>query len=123
MDDKEQEYKIAVASSDGIVVNQHFGHADTFFIYEINGEEFRKTDDIRRVEPVCNGGNHDDAKLLGNMGLFKDCKYIIVSRIGTYAAMQAEKLGIRTMELPGFIEESIRKLIAFEQIQNLFEGN
>ena len=30
--DKE-EYKIAVASSDGIVVNNHFGRAKDFYIY------------------------------------------------------------------------------------------
>ncbi|MDE6833495.1 MAG: hypothetical protein K2J39_04515 [Ruminococcus sp.] len=31
-------YKIAVASSDDIVVNQHFGHADRFIIYEITSD-------------------------------------------------------------------------------------
>ena len=28
-------YKVAAASSDGIVINKHFGRADTFYIYEI----------------------------------------------------------------------------------------
>ena len=29
-------FRIAVATSDGIVVNQHFGRADKFRIYDIN---------------------------------------------------------------------------------------
>jgi hypothetical protein len=31
-------YIIAVASSDGIVVNQHFGHADKFLIFEVTSD-------------------------------------------------------------------------------------
>ena len=31
-------YRIAVASTDGIVVNQHFGHAERFHIIELNAE-------------------------------------------------------------------------------------
>lgn len=33
------EYKIAVASSDGIVVNNHFGRAKEFYIYQIDETE------------------------------------------------------------------------------------
>ena len=33
----EKDYRIAVASSDGIVVNNHFGRARAFYIYELKG--------------------------------------------------------------------------------------
>ncbi len=115
-------YKIAVASSDGIVVSQHFGHADKFIIFEVNGSDYNFTE-IRTVEPVCSYGNHDDRKLLENMRKIQDCKYLIVSRIGTGASTQAEQLEITPMELSDMIEESVRKVISFEQIQNLFERN
>lgn len=115
-------YKIAAASSDGIVVNQHFGRADRFLIFKVNGSDYNFTE-IRTVEPVCSYGNHDDGKLLENLRNIQDCKYLIVSRIGVGASTQAEQLGITQMELPDMIEESIRKVISFEQIQNLFERN
>ncbi len=116
-------YKIAVASSDGIVVNQHFGHADKFLIYEVKNDKTYRFVEIRTVEPVCNCGNHDDRKLTENLQKIQDCKYLLVSKIGMGASMRAEHLGINPMELPDMIEESVRKVISFEQIQNLFERN
>lgn len=116
-------YKIAAASSDGIVVNQHFGHADKFFIYEVTGGGSFSFIEIRNAEPVCNCGNHDDRKLIENLQKIQDCKYLLVSKIGTGASIKAEQLGITPIELPDMIEESIQKVISFEQIQNLFERN
>lgn len=116
-------YKIAVASSDGIVVNQHFGHAGKFLIYEVKGNGSFSFIEIRTAEPVCHYGNHEDGKLMENLQKVQDCKYLLVSKIGTGASIQAERLGIIPMELPDMIEESIRKVISFEQIQNLFERN
>lgn len=117
---EERIYKVAVASSDGIVVNQHFGRADTFFIYEMAGTGNYRFLETRTVTPVCNGGNHNEEKLCSNISKFMDCKYILVSRIGMGAANAMEQSGVMPMELPGMIEESIGKLITYEQIQNLF---
>lgn len=113
-------YKVAVASSDGIVVNQHFGRADTFYIYVVEETGKYQLYEKRKVTPVCNGGNHKDDELRGNIMKFRDCKYILVSRIGMGAANIVEQFGIIPMELPGMIQESIEKLITYEQIQNLF---
>ena len=110
-------YKIAVASSDGIVVNQHFGRADKFLIFKIENDGSFSFIETRAVKPVCNYGNHDDGQLIENLQKIKDCK------IGKGASIQAEQLGITPMELPDMIEESIQKVISFEQIQNLFERN
>lgn len=117
----DKSYKIAVASSDGIVVNQHFGHADTFYIYSVTDGIAERTEDVRKVQPVCHGGDHNDEQLTENIRLFQDCKYILVSRIGMRAAAQAEQLGVTPMELPGIIEDSIKKLVSFEEINSLFE--
>lgn len=115
-----EQYKIAVASSDGIVVNRHFGRADTFYIYKIDEAGRHLLLETRNVTPVCSGGNHDNYALRNNINELADCKYILVSRIGTGAANMVEKSGIIPMELPGMIEESIGRLITYEQIQNLF---
>lgn len=116
-------YKIAVASTDGIVVNQHFGRADKFLIYEVNDDGSYSFIETRTVEPVCSFGNHDDDKLTANLKKISGCRYLLVSRIGSGASIRAEQLGITPMELPGMIEDSIQKVISFEQIQNLFERN
>lgn len=113
-------YKVAAASSDGIVINQHFGRADTFYIYEVAEAGNYRFLETRTVTPVCNGGNHSDKELRENISKFKDCKYILVSRIGMGAANIVEQSGITPMELPGMMEASLDKLITYEQLQNLF---
>lgn len=111
--------KIAVASSDGIVVNNHFGHATRFYIYEILEDE-KKLSEIREVEPVCQGGNHDDRKLRENIDKIADCNYLLVSKIGYGAAAVAEQKGVIPYEIPGFIEDSIQQLLNYTKIQKLF---
>lgn len=113
-------YRVAVASSDGIVVNQHFGHADTFYIYEVSAEGAYRLTQTRNVSPVCHAGDHDDERLAENIDRFRDCKYILVSRIGPGAANALERSGIVPMELPGVIGASLDKLVAYEQVQNLY---
>lgn len=113
-------YKAAAASSDGIVVNQHFGRADTFYIYEIAETGKYRLLETRTVIPVCNGGNHNDETLCETIRQFKDCRYLLASRIGMGAADMLEQAGIIPMELPGMIEESLDKLHTYERLQNLF---
>ncbi|MCH5265582.1 MAG: dinitrogenase iron-molybdenum cofactor biosynthesis protein [Lachnospiraceae bacterium] len=120
MDKKEEEkYRIAAASSDGIVVNQHFGRAETFYIYEASSREEPRYLEKREVEPLCQGGNHQEAKLTESVEHLKDCQYVLVSRIGPGAVAALEQKGITPMELPGMIEESIHRLITYIEIQNL----
>ena len=43
---------IAVASKDGKEINQHFGHAERFLIYEVDGDQVRLVDE-KPVERYC----------------------------------------------------------------------
>lgn len=116
-----EDFLIAVASSDGIVVNSHFGRARTFYIYKVNENEKISLEEKREVEPVCEGGNHDEDMLHKNLLTLRDCSYLLVSRIGNAAANAAEGLGIKPYEIPGVIEESVDKLIMYQKINELFE--
>lgn len=111
--------RIAVASSDGIVVNNHFGRAKAFYIYKIEEENIQLIEK-RELEPVCEMGNHDDDRLRENLEKLSDCNYLLVSRIGDGARMVASNMGIEAFEIPGIIEESIEQLIRFIKIQALF---
>ncbi len=112
--------KLAVASTDGKVVNQHFGRAERFFI--LSGDEESgvwKFLEERKVTPVCKGGDHEDADLLRNVNALSDCTYVLVSRVGQRAERELEKAGIQIFEIPGIIDESIDKMFKYIQIQNL----
>ncbi len=46
--------RMAIASSDGKVVNQHFGRANKFFIIDVNKEDMTfKFIETRTAFPVC----------------------------------------------------------------------
>jgi predicted Fe-Mo cluster-binding NifX family protein len=101
------------------VVNQHFGKADRFLIVDVGeGGETERLEN-REVEPVCETGNHDDSKLNRTLNILSDCQYILVSRIGQGAEAALRQKGIQAFEIPGIIEESVKKLAAYIEIQSL----
>lgn len=114
--------KIAVASTDGKLVNQHFGRADTFYI--LNADE--KTSEyelaeIRIVVPVCERGDHDENRMKEAASKFADCDIILAGKIGSRARNELEELGIEVFEIPGIIEESVDKLVRYRKVQALFK--
>ncbi|WP_054741414.1 NifB/NifX family molybdenum-iron cluster-binding protein [Cellulosilyticum ruminicola] len=109
------QYFIAVASSDGLVVNSHFGRAHCFYIYKVSNDDTVQLIERRAVVPICDGGNHNNDKLYENLLKLKDCSYLLVSRIGNQAAYMAENMGIIPMEIPGVIEEAIIELIKYKK--------
>ena len=117
--DKDSKIRIAVASSDGIVVNKHFGRTETFYIYDWDDEDLEQVE-IREVTPVCEGGNHDEEKLIENAKTISDCQYLLVARIGPGASKVVESFGIEPMEIPGMILDVIEELIKYTKIQALF---
>lgn len=116
------EYKVAVATSDGAVINRHFGRAETFYIYRISrdGEEPLLLEK-RSVDPVCQGGEHDDGKLQENVEKLKDCQYVLVWRIGDGARYILEQNGLEVYEIPGLISESLSKLESYLRVQEFFK--
>jgi len=47
--------KVAVASNDGKVINQHFGHAQEFLIFDLNDDGTFEFVETRENVPTCNG--------------------------------------------------------------------
>ncbi len=117
---KSSEYKVAIASTDGETVNQHYGKAEKFYIYSIDDEEGYDLVEERQVQPVCMDGAHEISKMEKSVLNFTDCRYIIVSRLGTAASAALSSAGITAMELPGSIDDAILHVWKYNRIQNLF---
>ena len=101
--------KMAIASSDGKVINQHFGKARRFIIIESDGEGF-KVIEVRENCPACGSleyGGHADEALNSSVSLLDDCDAVLCSRIGGGAAEELFTMGIEPVEAPGFIEENV----------------
>ena len=97
----DRKIRVAVASSDGIVVNSHFGRARDFYIYEVSENEDTVLLEKREFVPICEAGNHDEGRLRDNVKRLSDCDYVAVSRIGMGALRVMNEYGIAAMELPG----------------------
>lgn len=120
----EMKTRIAVASTDGKVVNQHFGKADVFYIIDAdteNREQF-ELKEIRQVNAFCEGGEHNDDRLNEAIKRIGDCEYVLVSKIGYRAANAVEASGIKVFELPGIIRESIEEMLNYIEIQSMING-
>jgi len=103
-------YKIAVASSDGKVVNQHFGKATKFLIFEVEGDNFKYLE-LLNTQAFCNHGEHDEKKLLSAVEALEGTRAVLVSQIGTGAAEALKIKGIDVFDVRNFIEDALKKLV------------
>jgi nitrogen fixation protein NifX len=104
LDDLEEGMKIAVASSDGVVINTHFGRADSFYIYERQEGTIRLLEQ-RKGKPFCHFGEHEEDQLLDAVELLADCAKVYVLQIGKGAEEALRSRGIRAVTARGIITE------------------
>jgi len=103
--------KIAVASSDGLTVNEHFGHANFLRIYEIDGTESRFIE-IRDVVAACQHSfGHDETKFERIVSLISDCDALFVKKIGPGAAEYLISRNVRVFEVNAGIDALLNKII------------
>ena len=96
--------RIAAASTDGLHVNEHFGKATRFLIYDVDDQiswiEDRPTESLSEDDP----GHPFDADKFGRIAsLLKDCSKVYVSRIGDTPAVKLKEMGIEPVVFQGAI--------------------
>ncbi len=100
--------RIAIVSTDGVNVNDHFGMAKRFLVYDCNDEmtlvEERPTESLSVGDP-----DHTfDAEKFGRIAdLLKDCSKIYVTQIGEVPASKLEELGIKPVIYEGPIADIV----------------
>lgn len=95
---------VAVATKGGGLVNQHFGHAKEFQVYEVDGNEVRYAGH-RRIDQYCQGGYGEEATAENIMKAIADCKAVLVSKIGNCPKEKLHAAGIQTVESYDVIEK------------------
>lgn len=108
-------YKVAVASSDGKFVNQHFGMAQQFLIFEIDDEGDYKFLELRENVPACDVEGHTEDAMTRSVKLISDCKAILASQIGPAAVDILFSHGIEAYIAPTFIDEALKELVLLEK--------
>jgi len=101
--------RVAVVSSDGKVINLHFGKAFRFLIFEVDCGKIRFIE-VREITPLCGSAEygHADDALSRTISLIADCEAVLCARIGSGAEEELRKNGIKPIEAPYFIHEALR---------------
>lgn len=104
--------RIAVASNDGMEINQHFGHAERFLIFDVEGNEVTLKEEML-VERYCSyDPDHPLRKHLLDAiaDALKGCRAVVCSQIGEAPRMEMERLGIEVFSAGGAIKDTLVEL-------------
>jgi nitrogen fixation protein NifB len=105
---------VAVASMEGLLVNQHLGEAAAVWIF---GKEQGGTQLVeRRPTPAPGGGTERWNELAERL---KDCNTILVSGIGPYPQYVLERAGIRVVVMEGLAAEGVEAVLGGGEVPKM----
>lgn len=99
---------VAVATKGGGIVNQHFGHAKEFQIFEVDANE-AKFVGHRKIDQYCQGGYGEEATLEYVIKTVADCQAILVSKVGECPKAELKQAGLEVVEAYDVIEKVARE--------------
>ncbi|MDR1489605.1 MAG: nitrogenase cofactor biosynthesis protein NifB [Desulfovibrio sp.] len=112
----ERTMRIAVASRSGVVVDQHFGHAERFYIYESDGDLSRLVETRSvGVSASCGmcGKRADETPDPGRIGkaisAVSDCQGVLAMRIGDSPSRRLAERGISVFATYENIDKAVRE--------------
>ncbi len=97
---------VAVATKGNGRVNQHFGHAHEFQIYEVSRAQATFIGH-RRVDHYCQGGWGEDDQLPSIVNAINDCHAVLVAKIGACPREELAQAGIEPVD--AYANEFIEK--------------
>lgn len=103
---------IAVASKDGKEINQHFGHAERFLIFDVEDGAAKLVDE-RVVERYCSFD--PDHPLRGHLlrsiaAALAGCRAVVTAQMGEHPKAELEKLGVEPFVIGGPIKPTLIEL-------------
>lgn len=98
--------KVAVATSDGITINEHFGQAREFRLYEVESDGTYRELEVRAI----NHAAQDPARAHTadiTVEQLADVDVVLVSQIGPSAAASLSARGIKSFTVRGGIDRAL----------------
>jgi nitrogen fixation protein NifB len=105
--------RIAVATKAGGLVDQHFGHAREFLVYDVSRAGARLVG-RRATERYCTGGEGEDDALAVALRALADCRAALVAKIGHCPRGQLAAAGIEPVTEHAFLPIEAAALAWFE---------
>jgi nitrogen fixation protein NifB len=105
---------VAVATREGMLVNQHLGEARYLSIFGPDPEDNEEYICIERRETPSPGGQTDRWLDVGNM--LKDCRAILVNAAGPSPKRVLKKCGVEIIEMEGMIDAGLDHVFRKESL-------
>ncbi|HEY3425950.1 MAG TPA: NifB/NifX family molybdenum-iron cluster-binding protein [Negativicutes bacterium] len=94
--------RVAIASTDGVEINEHFGRAKQFLIYEIDEAGAYKF--LERRENIFDDAND---RHVATARLLADVEVVLVNKIGPVAEQELQRQGVMALTVSGSIEKAL----------------
>jgi nitrogen fixation protein NifB len=96
---------IAVATREGLLINDHLGEAESFAVFAPEATGFRLVEN--RPAPPPGGGSERWRDLAAGLA---DCRAVLVAGVGPIPRRTLESSGLRVVEAEGLIEDALEPL-------------
>ncbi|MBO9998009.1 MAG: nitrogenase cofactor biosynthesis protein NifB [Cyanobacteria bacterium SID2] len=107
--------QVAIATKGSGLINQPFGHAKEFAIYEVNGSRIRFVGH-RKIDRYRQSGYSEAATESGVVRALDGCRAVLASKIGPCSRDALEQAGIEAVETTGEIEVAVANY--YDQVQH-----
>ena len=105
--------KVAIASTDNININEHFGRAQGFYIYEKNSNNSYVLKEYRKYNSPSEIKDHQHIEERTN--LLCDVNIVLAAQIGPNATNSLQSKGIISFSVSEPIEKALNTLIKKER--------
>jgi nitrogen fixation protein NifB len=106
---------VAVATMEGVLVNQHLGQADSFQIWGQDGNGGYR---LIEESPAPTGGGGPQ-RWMHMVRLLKDCRAVLVNDLGASPRAMLKRKGIEPVLMAGFIEQGLEAVYTGKGLQAL----
>lgn len=105
---------VAVASMEGVLVNQHLGEAEKLLVYAEKAGRIQLLE--ARAAPSKGGGMQRWSQMAETLS---DCSTLLVSGIGANPQKVLSAAGIDVLEIEGLIDEAVRAVFAGKSLNHM----
>ena len=98
----EKKPHVAVASYEGLMINQHLGESKSLYIFRENDGKYELVE--KRETPAKGNG---DLRWINLAKSLQDCSYILVNGVGARPTEVLSRVGIAVVEMAGLIDNGL----------------
>jgi nitrogen fixation protein NifB len=113
---QEKKPYVAVASYEGLMINQHLGEAKELLIYKETAKEYELVE--KRSTPMKGNG---DLRWIELAKSLKDCSYVLVNGVGARPVEVLQSVGIAVVEMAGLIDDGLDAVCKGKKLKSVLK--